>query len=357
MPENRHLNLLLRLAYLALAVAGAWLFLAFLLPWLLPFLLALGLSWLLEKPIVGLMRRFHLRRWLAAALCTLALAALLCGGLGLVLWRAGYELALLLGRLPTLLAGLPSAGRALERWAYRFIVALPIQFQDFFNQALAGLINRGIDLPNRFYDTLAALVTKAAAALPNVGFFVFTTALATYFSSASRPELMAFLRRQVPERWHRHLDEARTVLKGAFGSWLRAQGVLMLITFCELTAGLLLLHVDLALLLAGLIALVDALPIFGTGTILIPWAVLSLAGGNWSLGVGLGVLYGVISLLRSLLEPKLVGARVGLPPLAALLAMYIGFSALGVWGLILAPLAAIFLKQLHDSGLVKLWKP
>lgn len=356
MPENRHLNLLLRLAYLALAAAAGWLFLAVLLPWLLPFLLALGLAWLLEKPVAGLMRRFRLRRWMAAALCTLALAGLLCGCLGLVLWRAGYELALLLGRLPTLLAGLPSAGRALERWAYRFIVALPIQFQDFFSQALTGLIGRGIDLPNRFYDALAALAAKAAAALPGAGFFVFTTGLATYFSSASRPELTAFLRRQVPQRWHRHLDEGRAVLRGAFGSWLRAQGVLMLITFCELTAGLLFLRVDLALLLAGLIALVDALPIFGTGTVLIPWVLLSLVGGDWNLAVGLGVLYGVITLVRSLLEPRLVGARVGLPPLAALLAMYVGFSAFGVWGLILSPLAAIFLKQLHDSGLLKLWR-
>lgn len=356
MPENRHLKLLLRLAYLALGLAGAWLFLTVLLPLILPFLLALGLSWLLERPVVGLMRRFHLRRWIAAALCTLALVILLCGGLGLILWRAGYELALLLGRLPTLLAGLPSMGRGLERWAYRFIVALPIQFQDFFNQALTGLINRGIDLPNRFYDALAGMVTKAAAALPSVGFFLFTTTLATYFSSASRPNLMAFLRLQTPERWHKYLDESKHILKGAFGSWLRAQGILMLITFCELTAGFLLLRVDLALLLAGLVALVDALPIFGTGTILIPWAAFSLLGGNWRLGVGLGVLYGVVTLVRSLLEPKLVGARVGLHPLAALLAMYVGFSAFGVWGLILAPLIAIFLKQLHDSGLIKLWR-
>ncbi len=356
MPQNKHLRFLLKLVYIVLGVLGGWLFFTVLLPWVLPFLLALGLSWLLEKPICLLARRFHLPRWLAAAVCTLLLVLLLFGGLGLVLWRAGYEVALLLGRLPTLLAGLPTMGHTLEDWVYRFIVALPVQFQEFFKQALTGLISQGITLPNRFYDALAALVAQTAAALPSVTLFLFTTALATYFSAASRPQLSAFLRQQIPEGWHGRVDEARDILKGAFGNWLRAQGLLMLITFGELTAGLLLLRVDLALLLAALIALVDALPIFGTGTVLLPWAVLTLLSGDWKLAVGLAVLYGVVSFVRSLLEPKLVGDRIGLPPLAALFAMYLGFSAFGVWGMIFAPLAAIFIKQLHDCGVISLWR-
>ncbi len=356
MSESKHLKLLLTLFYLAVTAAALWLFFGVLFPWLLPFFIALGLAWLLERPVQLLVRKFHLRRWVASALCTLALVVLLCGGLGLLLWRAGYELALLLGRLPTLLAGLPTMGRGLERWAYRFIVALPLQFQEFFKEALAELINRGIALPNRLYDTLAKWVTGGIVALPRLGLFLFTTALATYFSSASRTELIAFLRRQMPARWQGPLEESKSVLRGAFGHWLRAQGLLMLITFGILTAGLLLMRVDLALLLAALIALVDALPIFGTGTVLIPWAAVTLLGGDWRQAAGLVALYGIVWLVRSVLEPKLVGQRVGLHPLAALFAMYIGFSALGVPGMIAAPLVAIFVKQLHDSGVVKLWR-
>lgn len=356
MSENRLTKHLLTLFYLALGAAALWLFFAVLLPWLLPFLIALGLAWLLEKPVRLLERKFHLRRWIASALCTLALVALLCGGLGLLLWRAGYELALLLGRLPTLLAGLPSMGRGLERWAYRFIVALPLQFQDFFRDALAELIVRSIALPNRLYDALAKWAGGWIAALPGAALFLFTTALATYFSSSSRPELIAFLRRQIPQQWHSTLAQAKGILRGAFGHWLRAQGLLMLITFGILTAGLLLLRVELALLLAALIALVDALPIFGTGTVLLPWAALTFLGGDWRLSAGLVIIYGVVWLVRSLLEPKLVGRHMGLHPLAALFAMYLGFSALGVLGMIAAPLAAIFLKQLHDSGVMRLWR-
>ena len=252
MPENKHARLLLRLIYLALGLLGLWLFLAFLLPWLLPFLIALALAWAIEPAVRLLERKLHLRRWLASAACTMALILVLCGLLGLILWRAGYEVALLLGRLPTLLSGLPTLGGHLEDWAYRFTVALPVQFQDFFQEALSGLISQGISLPNRFYDALAGLVTRCAAALPDGMLFLFTTALATYFSSAGRARLLAFLRRQAPQSWQGGLEESRVILKGAFGGWLRAQGILMLVTFGELAVGFLLLRVDLFLLLAAL---------------------------------------------------------------------------------------------------------
>ena len=120
-------------------------------------------------------------------------------------------------------------------------------------------------------------------------------------------------------------------LREALGGWLKAQGLLMLITFGELAAGFLLLRVELSLLLAGLVALVDALPVFGTGTVLLPWAVLALLGGDVRMSVGLLVLYSVISLVRSLLEPR---------------------QALGVLGMLLAPLAAVLARQLWDSGLL-----
>ena len=193
MPENRHLRFLLRLLYAALALAGLWLALRFLLPWLLPFLLAFGLAALLEPAVRLLMERLHLPRRGAAALCTAALTAAVLGGLALVVWRVGYELSLLLGRLPTLLAGLPTLADGLERWAYRFLIALPVQFQTLARDALEGLLEQGIALPNRFYDALAGAVTGLASALPAAALFLFTTVLATYFTSAGRPALLAGL--------------------------------------------------------------------------------------------------------------------------------------------------------------------
>lgn len=356
MAEKRLVRVLLTLLCAALCAAAIWLALTVLLPWVLPFLLALGLAWLMEPAVKMLMGRFRFRRGLAAALTTVGLALLLCGALGLVLWRVGYELALLLGRLPVLLSGLPALGDQVGDWAYRFIVALPVQLQDFAKDALDGFIRQGISLPAKLYDVLAGIAAGAAAAVPDAMLFLFTTALAAFFTSAARPQVLSFLSRQMPVSWRDRLGKAVPVLKTALGGWLRAQGLLMLVTFGELTVGFLILQVDLALLLAALVALVDALPVFGTGTVLLPWALFSLLSGDWKVAIGLAVLYGLVSAVRSLLEPRLVGQKAGLPPLAALFAMYVGFRALGVWGMILSPLAAIFLKQLHDSGVFRLWR-
>lgn len=356
MSDYRRRVMLERLLYAAVWAVGAWLLLTVALPWLLPFLLGLSLAWLLERPVVFLMERLRLPRWGAAAVCTGALGTGLCALLGLLAWRLGYEAAVLLGRLPVLLSGLPSLGSQLEKWAYRFLIAAPVGLQDFLRSAMESLVEQSISLPNRLYDVLEGAVTGAVRALPDALLFLLTTVLAAYFSSASRPALLAFLRRQLPRPWLPKVAAARRLMKGTLGCWLRAQGLLMLITFGELFLGLLLLRVDLAFLVAALAAAVDALPVLGSGTVLLPWAAFTLLTGDWTQALGLGVLYAVVTVVRSLLEPKLVGERLGLPPLAALLAMYVGFQAFGVAGMVLAPLGAVLLKALHDCGLVRLWR-
>ena len=140
------------------------------------------------------------------------------------------------------------------------------------------------------------------------------------------------------------------------GKWLRAQCLLILITFCQLLLGLLLIRQPYALLLSAVIAFIDALPVFGTGTVLLPWAVLCCLEGNFPKGIALTALYLVIWLVRSVMEPKLMAQSAGLPPLPALAAMYVGFCAMGVGGMILGPVALLLVKQLHDGGYLHLWK-
>lgn len=352
-------NPLRHLIWAGYGLAGAlalWLTFRFLLPWTLPFLIALGLSSLLERPTRWLMDRLRLPRWGAAVACTVALAAVLCAGLLGLGWRAAYELWLLFQRLPGLLASLPSLGQWTRRTAYRFIIAAPAAIQPMLWEVLEGAMAQLAVLPQGLYTQIPVWAATALHTLPDLGLFLFTTALATYFSLAERPALLAFLRRQLPPAWRGRTRQGIKRLRATFGRWLRAQGTLMLITFSLLAVGFLLLGFELPVLLAGLTALVDALPVFGTGTVLLPWALGELLTGHPGIALALAALYALVSLVRGVLEPKLVGDRVGLPPLGALLAMYVGFQALGVAGMILAPLAAMFLKELHDCGILRLWR-
>jgi sporulation integral membrane protein YtvI len=162
--------------------------------------------------------------------------------------------------------------------------------------------------------------------------------------------------RQFPEKWQNRVRTIRSDLFGVLGKWARAQIILMGVTFAELFMAFMLFKIRPALTLAIVIAVIDMLPVLGTGTVLIPWAVLMLLAGRFGLATQLAITYGVVSIVRSCLEPKIIGSGMGLHPAATLLAMYMGYCLMGVAGIILFPFLLLFLKQLNDSEYIRLWK-
>ena len=192
--------------------------------------------------------------------------------------------------------------------------------------------------------------------LPSFFLFTATTVLAIFFTAAQFPCIMGFLRRQLPPQKLRQAGGVKENLLSTLAKWFKAQCILLSVTFVELLLGLLLIRQPYALLLAAIIAVIDALPVFGTGTFLLPWAALCLLLQQTPKAIALGAIYAVITLVRSFLEPKVMAAQVNLPPLAALIAMYIGFCTMGVTGMILFPVALLFLKQLQDAGYLHPWK-
>ena len=321
------LTFLIRCAYGAVWLALIWLMVRYVLVWLLPFLIALALAALLEPAVVLCRRRLHLRRGFTATVLSLVVLGTVAAGLvllAMVLLRQVCELS---GRLPGYLEAL-----------------------------LDGLSAQLAELLESIGQRCLRAVTAAAAALPQAVLFCATTLLAVLFTAGSYPRIRAFLRRQLPEDRLRQARGVKADLLVTLGKWCKAQCILLGVTFCELLTGFLLLRQGYALLLAAMIAVIDALPVFGTGTVLVPWGALCLLTGNVPKGLGLLALYGVISLVRSVLEPKIMAAQVDLPPLAALAAMYVGFCAFGVAGMVLCPMALLFVKQLHDSGWLRLWK-
>ena len=139
----------------------------------------------------------------------------------------------------------------------------------------------------------------------------------------------------------------------ALFGWIKAQLILMTITFTELNIGFLIMKVENSLLLSLLIAVVDALPILGTGTILIPWAIIKLISGDYRLGISLLLLYLIVIIVRQLIEPKIVGKQIGMYPLLTLFAMYTGLQAMGFAGMIVGPIIVLIIKSILESFLEK----
>ncbi len=162
----------------------------------------------------------------------------------------------------------------------------------------------------------------------------------------------AFLRLISPE-YHARVLAWRKKVVSTVVDYGRAYLLLMLLTFFETLIGMVILGQPMGLLIAFLIAIVDVLPILGAGTVLIPWGLLSLAGGRIAFGIGLLILYGVITVVRQLVEPHLIGGSLGLHPLASMGAMFLGFWFFGGFGMLTAPLLAVLLRELilhHTHG-------
>lgn len=346
------------LRVLCTAIWGALLYAAlrWLLPWLLPFLIALALAAFFEPVIDFCRRKLHFRRAFTAAVLTLFLLTALILLCWLLADRLLGQAIALLTTLPQQLSRLPELLDELTLRFNAFCAACPAAVRSWLEELLDALSVQLPSLLQTFSARCIRTATDALAQLPQAVLFCATTALAVFFTAGSYPRMIAFFRRQLtPDA----LVTARGVkqsLIATLGKWLRSELTLIGITFLQLLAGLFLLGEPYALLLAFVIALIDALPVFGTGTVLLPWALLCCLVGQMPRGIALAALYAAIALVRSIMEPRLMAAQADLPPLAALAAMYVGWCAMGVAGMLLFPIALMLVKQLHDAGFLHLWK-
>ncbi len=176
-----------------------------------------------------------------------------------------------------------------------------------------------------------------------------TGLIASFMLSVRLPGLRQWLRERIPLHQQDRLVAVKNALKRALGGWLLAQIKLACVTFFVLSIGFFLLQIRHSLLWSFLITLVDAFPILGVGTVLLPWSVVALLQGNLPLGLGLLAIYAVAWVLRSTLEPKLVGKSLGLDPLVTLLSIYAGFKLWGILGMLLTPILAMAAVQVWKA--------
>lgn len=153
----------------------------------------------------------------------------------------------------------------------------------------------------------------------------------------------------LPEKMQNRIKTVGAKVKKTLFCFVRANLVLMLLTFVELYIGLLLIGADYALLMAALIALVDLLPVFGTGTVMLPWAAICMLTRDFRMAIGLLLLYAVVTLIRRFAEPRIVGKSVGLHPLLSLFSMYAGFRLAGIGGMWAGPLLAILIRTWRQT--------
>ncbi|MDD3165343.1 MAG: sporulation integral membrane protein YtvI [Oscillospiraceae bacterium] len=332
----------------ALGIAALVLFWNYLLPVFWPFLIGALVAKAVEPIVRFLIRKGGFPRALAAGGSVLALYL----AVGLVLWmivrRSLYELGALSGALPELLASAAKPLGQVHQWLRNLASTVPDGLGDVLRSWVDGLFQSSETVMSGLGSNALHAATAVIGWLPTFFLFSVTSVLSSIFFAAEKPQLLRFLHETLPDGSLGRVKSVVQLLRQALGGWILAQLKLMGITFVLITAGLFILRFDYALLFGALIALIDALPVFGTGTILIPWGLIMFVRGNPRCGIGLLVLYGVTALTRTALEPRFIGKQIGLSPLLTLFALYCGYQLAGIGGMILFPIAAMMLKQLYE---------
>ncbi len=322
-----------------------------------PFLLAFIFAYVLHRPAV----------WIA-------------GKAGVAYKPMALILVLLFYCVIVLLAAL--LGANLVSNTIKLVSALPEFYTTKIVPALSSLFNRmeqalsGLDpvileglntLGDRYVETLGQMVSSIsmelvsllsglASSLPALFVKIVLMIISTFFIAGDYDHLMGFAARQLPAKAKALIRQINAYVVGTLLVCIRSYLLIMSITFVELAVGLTVLRIPYSVLIALLISVFDILPVLGTGGIMIPWVVIDVILGNYSLALGLLVLYLIITVIRNIIEPKIVGKQIGLHPVITLASMFVGVQLLGVWGLFGFPIGLSLLRHLNDTGTVKIFR-
>lgn len=309
---------------------------------ILPFVVAFAIASIVEPLVRVLNRRLRLSRGIASVAAVLLVVAVLAAALGFVAVRLVNEAKDFAFQLPAMYTDLTNKTAVL-------LADLGARY-DFIDKEAIGMVNQLLDRLRTGLLSLVNTVTRGAwgvvSSVPRMVVTVVVTLLSAFFLVRDRDYIARFLHRQLPECWIRQVKSVRDDLFGALFGYVRAMLILMTVTFVELAVGFSLVGIDHAVLFAMVIAVLDALPVLGTGTFVVPWALYNLLTGHFRMAVGLLLVFAVVWMVRQLLEPRVVGNQIGIHPLLTLLSMYIGMRLLGVFGMILGPISLIVLRNL-----------
>lgn len=354
--ENRK-KFLVNAMYYGLIIAAAVLFLKFGRYYVSPFITAFVVAYFL-KPVINKVNVYlKIKRSISAVLCVFLFYGVTVWALSML----GVQLAFLIRNLFYLLPDFyaselaPVFSRRLDG-LQRFLISIDPAMESVVSDAVKTISdNMGTYISNLSMGALG-FISSAVAGVPSFLIRTLITVIASFFISLDYYKITYFIARQLSQKQISMLYEVENYTKSALLKYLKSYALIMLITFCEIGAGLFLLGVDKSLLIAFMIAVFDILPVLGSGGILVPWTVISFATGDVFMGFGLLALYVTVTVIRNIIEPKIVGRQVGLHPVLTLACMYIGTMLMGILGLFLFPVTMSIIVQRNKSGKIKIFK-
>ena len=378
--ENRR-NFIIHIVYAAIIIALFYLAVKYALGIVWPFVVAVFLAMLLQRPVAFLVRKTPLRRGAASVILVLFMLCIVGSVLAFAVYRIVVELRGFFDFLLMKLEDADAFATQIVTWLQNSLSFLPESLsesvvgyvQNFLNDLLGAEVHavaaaeaqREAAAGGFDFSLLSAplgMVWGTAKQIPMVLVGLLVCIVSCCFMTSDYHTLRTMILSQFPKKRAQELVRTKQIIFSTLGKMAKAYSAIIGITFAELAVGLLVLKLagfydgGYIFAIALITAIVDILPVLGTGTILIPWSLWSLFTGEIGFGIGLLVIYAVITVIRQVIEPKLVASQFGLPAFLTIMAMYIGTQLFGFIGLFLLPVTIMLLKVLNDEGIIHIFK-
>lgn len=352
--ENQNFKYILRLVLNVVLPFSGWLLLCLLGPKLLKFFLPFVIGWILaaiaNPPVRFLEKRLKLVRRHSSILVVVAVLAAVVGILYLLIAKTIGLASDFAKALPRILESLEGQIRQSLESPSGLFAFLPEEIRQAWSRVGENLGSAIGPLMQQAAPPTVEAAGTVARSLPSILVYTVVTLLSSYFFIVDRDRLLALAGRYLPQWAAGYGDYLKKDVKRLIGGYFLAQFKIMLVVGVILTAGFLVLGVSYAPLWAVLTAFLDFLPVFGTGTVLIPWALIQVVSGEYAFGAGLALLYVLTQVVRQVVQPKLVGDTMGLNPLLTLFLLYVGFKISGISGMILAVPVGLLIMSLYKYG-------
>ncbi len=337
-------SFIITLLYWGIIAAAVYLILKKAVFILMPFLLAFLIAATVEPVIKFLIDKFNMKRKPTAILILLIFYATAGMLITMAVIKASVAIGTFIGKLPELYS---DSVEPFLNQLYSSFTALckklgKNQSPELFEALKSSLSSAVSEISVSFVSGASAFISRIPEFLISVLFLI----ISSFFITVDYDRLCTFLKSRLPSDKAANILRIKEKLRVSCLSYLKSYALILLITFAELCIGLSLIGIKNAFAVSLVIALLDILPIVGTGSIMLPWALISFFKGNTALSVELLVIWLIISIVRNIIEPKIVGKHVGLNPLAALLSMYVGAKLFGIIGLFVFPVAASLVAEL-----------
>ena len=353
MEQTRYRSFLLKAGYWAAIGAIVLLFFRYLLSPLMPFIIAFAVSMILFPLIRKLSEKLKIKQSFVATvlvLLTYLLAVCIVAGLliaiasALISWASGLPLYFTNYVYPWI----EEKGTELGE----LIVRLRPDAQDILNSILPDIVGTISGFVMDFSKNIVTWASSVGTRLPGAFLTAVICVIATVFLATDYEHVIGVLGSYLPQRVREVLRFAKTAFNTIIGNYARSYSLILLITFLQVSVGLLIIGYDNALLIALAVAIFDILPIVGSGMIFVPWIIITFITGSLGRGIGLTVLWLIVVVSRQIIEPKIVGKQVGMHPLMTLVSMWVGLKLFGGVGLFAVPITVLLITDLKEQGLI-----